>query len=432
MKVINPVATNTYATFTRASKGWYWDYNTPSVLQEALTNVQRFNWNPETHEFQGALIEPAAENLILNNATTTTQTRTVANAQYTLSFYGDGYIKLTGAVVETFVYGYAAVGKRKTYTFTPSAGSLTLTVTGSVEYAQLELGSLATSPIVTEGAQVTRAADIVTGTGLFYSTFTDTNTLWLVGSTYALGATVKHSYRLYRSLQAANVGHTPSDTASATWWDDIGPDNIFAAFDRQVSTPSVGHLTQHILCVQYPSFIDSVAVLGLSTDTVQTVISNGINNFAITTKGGTPTSAVTYGTTSGAILTVVVTGAGGAFPSIGEIVAGVTTDIGDTQYGFQVSMVDYSRKTTDDFGVTTFVPRNFAKRCTASIMVAKADYNAVVDFLFSIRASPTVFIAADDSDYSSGAIVYGFPESFDIEIAYPTYSICALQVQGLI
>jgi len=50
-------------------------------------------------------------------------------------------------------------------TFTPTAGSLTLTLSGSIINPQLETGPVATSPIVTTGSAVTRNADVMSITG---------------------------------------------------------------------------------------------------------------------------------------------------------------------------------------------------------------------------------------------------------------------------
>lgn len=56
-------------------------------------------------------------------------------------------------------------------TFTPTAGTLTLTVTGTVKWANLEAGSFATSFIPTAGASATRAADLAIITGAGFSSW---------------------------------------------------------------------------------------------------------------------------------------------------------------------------------------------------------------------------------------------------------------------
>lgn len=146
-------------TFTRASTAWY--YNSAGVLTSAATNVARFDCDPVTLLPLGLLIEEARTNLFLNSAVGVTQSCTVTAAAHTLSFFGTGTITLTGTSTAGPLVGTGA-NNRVTLTFTPTAGSLTLTVSGSCTNVQLELGAFATSPIVTVGATVTRAADVCT------------------------------------------------------------------------------------------------------------------------------------------------------------------------------------------------------------------------------------------------------------------------------
>ena len=83
-------------------------------------------------------------NLLLATDTMATQSRTVTNVAHTLSFTGTGTVTLTGASIAGPLIGTGA-GNRVSLTFTPTAASLTMTVTGSVTFAQLELGSTATA-----------------------------------------------------------------------------------------------------------------------------------------------------------------------------------------------------------------------------------------------------------------------------------------------
>jgi hypothetical protein len=141
-------------TFTRASTALYWD---GSQFVEAAVNEPRFAVDPATG-LGGLLVEEARTNLLLNSATLSTQSVTVAATAHTLSFFGTGTVTLSGASTAGPLVGTGA-GNRVSLTFTPTAGSLTLTVSGSVTTAQLEAGLPATSPIITTGSAVTRAAD---------------------------------------------------------------------------------------------------------------------------------------------------------------------------------------------------------------------------------------------------------------------------------
>lgn len=151
-----------HITFTRGSSGTFVGSN--GLIQTALTNIPRFNYDPGTLAAKGLLIEEQRTNLLLNSlidgTNLATQSVTVTAQAYTLSFYGSGTVTLSGTSTAGPSVGAGAYPARQTLTFTPTAGTLTLTVTGTVQFANLEAGSFATSFIPTAAAAVTRSADI--------------------------------------------------------------------------------------------------------------------------------------------------------------------------------------------------------------------------------------------------------------------------------
>lgn len=159
-------------TFTRASVATY--FNSAGVMSSAGINTARFDHDPTTLAVRGLLLEEQRTNLLLNsllNGTNlSTQSVTVSATSYTLSFFGTGTVTLSGASTAGPLVGTGATNK-VSLTFTPIAGMLTLTVSGTVKWANLEAGSFATSFIPTAGAFATRAADLALVTGTNFSSW---------------------------------------------------------------------------------------------------------------------------------------------------------------------------------------------------------------------------------------------------------------------
>ena len=130
-------------------------------IVDVPANVARIDYSNGS---PAILVEPQRTNLVYPSDIATTQVRAVTAVAHTLSFYGTGTITLSGA----FSGSLAGTGtkNRVSLTFTPTAGNLTLTVSGSVTNWQLEPGRNTTSLIKTASGSVTRNVDVISKTGI--------------------------------------------------------------------------------------------------------------------------------------------------------------------------------------------------------------------------------------------------------------------------
>lgn len=330
---------------------------------------------------------------------------------------------------------------------------------------QLEVSNMPTSYIKTTSSAVTRNAEVITGSGLLYTNGTNPYAEWSSETTYSLGQTVVvgtytgsntvtvANSGTYKSLTNSNLNNNP--LTSPTTWVRLGPTNQFAMFDNVVSSVTSG--TSDITFVIKSTSVDSVAVLNAVASKVscavadhsysETHLSNVAYHRTEQLSGTESTDWYSYfffdedtqktqalylqipQVTDG-IITIKITGSGTV--SAGSIISGQIKEIGQTQYGVSTGIIDYSRKETDEFGNTSLVVRNYSKRMNAKIFLTNNNLNRVQRLLYSIRATPVLWIGSTDLTFEEPLVVMGYYKDFDTEIAYPAHSLCNITVDGLI
>lgn len=156
-----PILPTAVLTVTRASTGT----NLLPTDASGLTYTNFGNNTLRTRPGSGVLIEESRINRLLNSAVPVTQTTaSLATGTYTLWVNGSGSATSSAGSATGSSFGAATQGSPNTFTLSV-AGTVVITVAGSLNAFQLELGAFGTSLIVTAGATVTRAEDVIVGTG---------------------------------------------------------------------------------------------------------------------------------------------------------------------------------------------------------------------------------------------------------------------------
>lgn len=503
MKIIRPKAVlDSGGSFTRASTATY--YNSSGILSTASVNIPRINYDPITLEHKGLLLEAAATNLLTysdNFSDASWVKVATAGASATVATFpaiNDRITKLVavaGAITRTFSITlsgsgtitisqegqggtYSISSNTVTLTSTPAifnithttnadntgvyvvigrySGSVGTATTVNVSMAQLEVGSSASSYIPTTSATVTRAADVVTGTGLIYSDLPETDySQWSAGTSYILPTRVIRltTHKVYECLNVTSVVDAGTPETTPTRWLEVSPTNRWAIFDEQVGTSTTGGTS--ITYLLKLGRINSLALLELDASNIEVSVVSGTevvykastdlnsansvgdwyqyfyepiyqqNALVITNLADTSLLNIpAYGE---AVLAVTIRGLSSV--SCGVLVAGLSADLGSTQNSPKFNIIDYSRKEPDDFGNYTLVKRKFSKRMSITVMLKSTAVDGLVNILTQYRATPLVWIGAD-SLYTS-LIVYGFYKDFDINIDNILYSYCDFEIEGL-
>ncbi len=274
---------------------------------------------------------------------------------------------------------------------------------------------------------------------------------WNAATAYAVGDRVIRAttHKIYERIVAGTTATAPeSDTAN---WLEISATNRWKMFDAIVSSQTVS--ASSIVVKFTPGTIhNAVALINLSATSVRIKQTNDTDGVTydktislqapatrsdwwahffepiFQSKTALALDMPTYGT--GTTVEVTIANASDNV-AVGGLLLGTAIPIGEmgVNFGAQVGITDYSRKDRNEFGDTVITERAWSKRAQVDLLVPNSQVDAMQSLFASIRATPTLWVGSDDFE---SLAIYGFYKDFAATIAYPNYSQCHLEIEGLI
>lgn len=272
---------------------------------------------------------------------------------------------------------------------------------------------------------------------------------WVSGTSYTALDKVIYEHKIYERI-VTGAGTITPDLDQINWLDS-GYTNRYRMFDNIVS--SVSSRTGGIEFTLTPNqVINGIALLNVNASTVRVVMNDSIEGvvydrtkelrsssnvidyysyfFAPLTNLADLDTAIFLDLPNKPTATITVyVSSGAGLVEVGEVVYGVQSIVGRTNYGTAIGITSYSRKDKDEFGKVTVVKRKNSKYADYDIDIDNVNLAFVQRLFQDIDSVPCVFIGNPEMEE---LIVYGFYSDFKATISFPTVSKCTLRVEGLI
>lgn len=256
-------------------------------------------------------------------------------------------------------------------------------------------------------------------------------------------------HAIYESLSAGNEGNFPP--SSPAHWIYVGPTNAWKAFDLSGGTvlEAPGSDLDPLEFKVSGDRVNSIALVGLQANWVRiqaynaiegtyydkttelldnAVVNDWFDYFFSEINRATEVLALDIPPVMASEYTVQISDTSETV-RLSTFVMGQKVNLGFTEFGAQVGIIDYSRKAVDQFGRASLEQRAFSDRMSVSMELPKGIVDSVRRKFAALRAKPCLWIGAN-GQYES-LTVFGFYRDFNIDISYPTISICSAEIEGL-
>jgi hypothetical protein len=272
---------------------------------------------------------------------------------------------------------------------------------------------------------------------------------WVSGTSYTALDKVIYEHKIYERI-VTGAGTTTPDLDQINWL-DAGYTNRYRMFDNIIS--SVSSRTGGIEFTLTPNqIVNGIALLNVNASTVRVVMNDPIEGvvydrtkelrsssnvidyysyfFAPLINLGDLDTAIFLDLPNKPTATITVyVSAGSGLVEVGEVVYGMQSVVGRTNYGTAIGIKSYSRKEVDEFGKVTVIKRKNSKYADYDIDIDNTNLAFVQRLFQDIDSVPCVFIGNPEMEE---LIVYGFYKDFKATISFPTVSKCTLRVEGLV
>lgn len=272
------------------------------------------------------------------------------------------------------------------------------------------------------------------------------------GTTYGLGDraiyVVADTHWIIESLQAGNIGHTPTGVDTDTWWLKVGATNRWKMFDGKINSQTVAADEIVVTLTSATQRVDAVALANVDCATARVRVIDPIEGVIYDqTKNMVSNSGITdwWAYSFEPIVRLrdyvftdlppylnteieITLSAPGGTAKCGACSIGLSRTFGYTLYGVRTGIEDYSIKERDAFGDYAIVERDFSKWAIFDILVPNSVIDEMQIILAGYRATPAIYIG---SGLYASTMIDGFFKSFTNNIQYPNESLMSIELEGL-